>query len=67
MKELFLSVGEPFTSPVWGANFVVFASEGGLPVPEDKTKEYMRRCCKYAALHKVWLVPYLAREPLAGC
>jgi len=57
MKELSLSVGEPFTSPAWGSNFVVFATESGEPVPELQTKEYMRRCCKYAKHYDVWLAP----------
>lgn len=57
MKELSLSVGEPFTSPAWGGNFVVFATESGAPVPEPQTKEYMRRCCKYARHYEAWLVP----------
>ena len=57
MTELSLSVGEPFTSPAWGANFVVFTGETGLPLPEPQTKEYISRCCKYARHHKVWLVP----------
>ena len=56
-QELSLSVGEPFTSPAWGSNFVVFAGETGHPVPEPQTKEYMRRCCKYARRFNVWLVP----------
>ena len=57
MIELSLSVGEPFTSPAWGGNFVVFAGETGLPVPEPHTKEYIQRCCKYAKHYGVWLVP----------
>ena len=57
MQELSLSVGEPFTSPAWGSNFVVFAGETGNPVPEPQTKEYIRRCCKYARHYNVWLVP----------
>ena len=57
MTELVLSVGEPFTSPAWGSNFVVFAGESGHPILEQHTKEYLRRCCKYAARYGVWLVP----------
>ncbi|MCL2579711.1 MAG: hypothetical protein FWE32_06725 [Oscillospiraceae bacterium] len=57
MQELSLSVGEPFTSPAWGANFVVFAGDTGRPLPEPQTKDYISRCCKYARQHNVWLVP----------
>lgn len=57
MTELSLSVGEPFTSPAWGSNFVVFASESAHPIPEPQTKEYLGRCCKYAKHHGTWLVP----------
>jgi len=57
MTELALSVGEPFTSPAWGSNFVVFAGENGHPIPEPRTKDYLRRCCKYAAHYEAWLVP----------
>ncbi len=57
MKELALSVGEPWTSPAWGSNFVMFATETGQPVPEPQTREYLRRCCKYARHYQVWLVP----------
>jgi len=57
MQELSLSVGEPFTSPAWGSNFVVFAGDTGYPVPEPQTKEYISRCCKYARHYNVWLVP----------
>ena len=57
MEELALSVGEPFTSPAWGSNFVVFAGETGQPIPEADTKEYLGRCCKYAKHFQAWLVP----------
>jgi len=57
MTELALSVGEPFTSPAWGSNFVVFSGESGHPIPEQQTKEYLRRCCKYAVHYETWLVP----------
>ena len=55
MTELHLSIGEPFTSPAWGANFVLFA--GGDPILEDTSKDYLRRVCKYARTHGVYLVP----------
>lgn len=55
MTELNLSIGEPFTSPAWGSNFVVFA--GGETIPEDDSKDYMRRVCKYAKHYGVYLVP----------
>ena len=57
MTELALSIGEPFTSPAWGSNFVVFAGESGNPIPEQHTKEYLRRCGKYARHYGAWLVP----------
>jgi len=57
MTELALSVGEPFTSPAWGCNFVVFAGDSGRPIPEQHTKEYLRRCGKYAKHYEVWLIP----------
>ena len=57
MTELALSIGEPFTSPAWGSNFVVFAGESGYPIPEQHTKDYLRRCRKYAAHYGAWLVP----------
>ncbi len=57
MQELSLSIGEPFTSPAWGSNFVVFSGENGVVVPEEDTKEYLRRVCKYAKHYEVYLVP----------
>lgn len=57
MKELSLSVGEPWTSPAWGSNFVMFTTETGRPIPESQTREYLRRCCQYARHYQVWLVP----------
>lgn len=54
MTELSLSVNEPFTSPAWGSNFVVFAS--GEAVAEDSAKDYITRLCKYARTHEVYLV-----------
>ena len=57
MTYLMLSIGEPFTSPAWESNFVVFAGESGHPIPEPYTKDYLRRCSKYAKHYGVWLVP----------
>lgn len=57
MKELALSVGEPFTSPAWGGNFVMFSTENGQPISEAYAKDYIGRCCKYARHYKVWLIP----------
>ena len=57
MTELVLSVGEPFTSPAWGCNFVVFAGDRARPIPEQQTKEYLRGCIKYARHYETWLVP----------
>ncbi|MDR2908704.1 MAG: hypothetical protein LBU86_02315 [Oscillospiraceae bacterium] len=57
MTELALSIGEPMSSPAWGSNFVVFMPQSGVPVGELQSKEYMRRCCKYARHYGVWLVP----------
>lgn len=55
MTELCLSIGEPFTSPAWGSNFVLFS--GGQLIPEDQSKQYLSRVCKYARAHMVYLVP----------
>lgn len=56
MTELSLSVAEPFTSPAWGANFVVFSGDGPLVV-EEQVKAYLGRACKYARHYGVYLVP----------
>lgn len=55
MTELHLCVSEPFLSPAWGSNFVLFT--GDSPVPEDASREYLRKVCKYAKTHGVYLVP----------
>lgn len=55
MTELKLSVGEPFTSPAWGSNFVLFS--GGEVIPEDSSRDYLRKVCKYARSYEVYLVP----------
>jgi hypothetical protein len=57
MTPLHLSVGEPFTSPAWGSNFVVFSSLNGDLIPEDSVKEYLAKSCRYAKHYKVYLVP----------
>lgn len=57
MTEMNVSIAEPFTSPAWGSNFAVFS--GGELVAEDSSKELMRRACKYARHHKVYLVPQM--------
>ena len=57
MNALHLSIGEPFTSPAWGANFAVFSSESGEMIPEDAVKDYLAKACRYAKHHKVYLVP----------
>lgn len=57
MQELSLSIGEPFTSPAWGSNFVVFSGDPGELIGEADAKDYMRRACKYARLYQVYLVP----------
>ena len=64
MSELVLSAVEPFTSPAWGSNFVVFSGEAGPPIPEAQTEQYLRKCGLYAKRHEVWLVP--ERFVLAG-
>lgn len=56
MKELSLSVVEPFSSPAWGSNFIVF-SGGGAIIPEDDAKAYLSKVCKYAKHFGVYLVP----------
>lgn len=57
MTELVLGVGEPFASPVWGSNFVVFSSETGEPVAEEQSKAYLSKACRYALSYGVYLVP----------
>ena len=57
MQELALSIGEPFTSPAWGSNFVLFSGDPGAVIPDTDTKEYLRRACKYARVYQVYLVP----------
>lgn len=57
MTELALSAAEPFSSPAWGCNFVVFTSESGAAIPETLVKPYLNRACKYAGHHGVYLVP----------
>jgi len=57
MKQLTLSIGEPFTSPAWGSNFVVFSGESGAVISEQDSKEYIRKVCKYAKHYEVYLVP----------
>lgn len=57
VQELSLSIGEPFTSPAWGSNFVFFSGDPGGVIPEEESKEYLRRVCKYARMHQVYLVP----------
>lgn len=57
MTELSLSAAEPFSSPVWGSNFVVFTSESGAAVPEPLVKAYLSRACKYAKHYGIYLVP----------
>lgn len=55
MTSLHLSIGEPFTSPAWGSNFVVFSGAG--LVPEQDSKDYIRKACKYARAFGVYTVP----------
>ncbi|MDL2233966.1 hypothetical protein LJC63_10385 [Ruminococcaceae bacterium OttesenSCG-928-L11] len=57
MTTMVLCAVEPFTSPVWGSNFTVFTSATGDVIPESQSKEYISKCCKYAKLHEVYLVP----------
>ncbi len=57
MTDLQLSIGEPFTSPAWGSNLVVFSSPGGESVPEEDVKEYIAKACRYAKHYRVYLVP----------
>jgi len=57
VAELALCISEPFSSPAWGSNFVVFTSETGMTVPEDLSKAYLNRAVKYAEHHGVYLVP----------
>ena len=57
MQELALSVGEPFTSPAFNANFVVFAGELGNVIAQENSEEYLRKVCRYAKHYGVYLVP----------
>jgi len=57
VDELALCFSEPFSSPAWGSNFVVFTSETGMTMPEDMSKSYLSRSVKYAKHHGVYLVP----------
>jgi hypothetical protein len=57
MTEMVMCVVEPYTSPVWGANFAVFSSQDGIAIPENQAKEYIGRSCRYAKHHQVYLVP----------
>ena len=57
MNVLHLSIGEPFTSPAWGANFMVFSCAEGACILEDAATDYLARACRYAEHHKVYLVP----------
>ena len=56
MAELKLSMVEPFTSPAWGSNMVVFSSVNGIPIKEEDTRDYLAKASKYAVRHKVYLV-----------
>ncbi|MCL2069266.1 MAG: hypothetical protein FWH00_05125 [Oscillospiraceae bacterium] len=57
MASMHLSIGEPFTSPAWGGNFVVFSSSSGEAIPEDLVKDYITKACRYAKHFAVFLVP----------
>ena len=57
MTTLHLSVGEPFTSPAWGSNVVVFSSLTGEAIAEEGVKEYLSKACRYAKHYKVYVVP----------
>lgn len=52
-----ISIGEPFSSPAWGSNFMVFSSETGDPIGETGVKEYLAKVCAYAKQHEIYLVP----------
>jgi len=57
MTEMVICAIEPFTSPVWGANCALFVADNGAAVPEDGSKDYISRCCRYAKHHGVYLIP----------
>lgn len=57
MQVLNISIGEPFSSPAWGSNFMVFSSPTGAPIPESELKEYLRKACHYAKKNGIYLVP----------
>jgi len=57
MADMVICAVEPFTSPVWGSNTVVFAGAAGEAIPEAQTKNYIVRACVYAKRHGVYLIP----------
>lgn len=57
MTTLLLGIGEPFSSPAWGSNLMVFSSASGEPIPENQTKSYLSKSCRYAKHYGVYLVP----------
>ena len=69
MNALHLSIGEPFTSPAWGANFVVFSGSGSEIVSEDFVKDYLAKACRYAKHHRIYLVPerFMLKEYHSMC
>ena len=57
MQEMVICAIEPFTSPVWGSNCVLFASQTAAAIPEESSKAYISRCCKYAKQNNIYLIP----------
>lgn len=57
VKTLIVGLGEPFSSPTWGSNVVVFSSADGQPIGEAGVQDYLRRVSAYARNNQVYLVP----------
>ncbi|WRS28336.1 hypothetical protein U6B65_04170 [Oscillospiraceae bacterium MB08-C2-2] len=58
MEMLKLSVGEPFSSPAFNSNFVVFSDLSCPYIPEEQTRKYLAACCRYARQYHIHLVPH---------
>lgn len=67
MKTIVLGIGEPFSSPAWGSNFILFSSGTGEPIPEPEVKAYLARACRYARHFGVYLVPERFMMPDRHC
>lgn len=57
MGSFNLCISEPYKSPAWGSNFVVFQGSSGLAIEESQGREYMKKAIAYAKNFRVYLVP----------